>query len=176
MTASTQAWLPFAVILLALATTGLSAPCQCVPQDQLIHVERFSSIKDINGLSGPGGIELILTEQGTRLTAELRDYEGLPDSFITKLKGTLENCDVDVHGTSHRGSVAVHGKIMIASFQGVITRQIGNKTFTERVSLRREPPLTNNTVGMSIGSSRLGSGSIVAGGTRTWRFALPMRG
>jgi hypothetical protein len=116
-------------------------------------VERFSSIEDIKGLSGPSGIEIILTEEGTRLTGELRDYEGLPDPFTTKLKGTLKNCGVDVHGTSRRGSVAIHGEIMIANFQGVITRQIGNRTYTERVSLRRELPPSDNKIGISVDSS-----------------------
>ena len=150
MKASRQTWLRSAAILLVVVTTASSASNQCAPQDRLAHVERFSAIKQIKNFSGPSGIELVLTEVGTRLGGVLRDYEGQPEPFMTKLKGTLRNCDVDVRGSSRRGSVEIQGTIMIASFEGTITRRMGDKSFSERVALRRELPTSDGPVAMTV--------------------------
>ncbi len=147
MEAGIPKWLEHVDVLLtflvSVFTFSLTAPLaqgQCVSQDKLPHVERFSAIEDLTGLPGPSGIELTLEEEGTWVTGVLRDYEGLPDPLITKLKGTLQNCDVDVKGNNRRGKVEIRGTIMIASFQCIITRHIAGKTYSEKVSLRRENP------------------------------------
>ena len=150
MKAGRQRWLQFAAILLPLVVPAPPAHGQCVSHDRTTHVERFSAIKDIAGLSNPSGIELVLEENGTRVTGTLRDYEGLPDPFITRLKGTLRNCDVDVSGSNRRGEVEIHGKIVIASFECTITRHIAGEAYSEKVSLRREPPQPDDTAQLNV--------------------------
>ena len=150
-----RTWLTLAGILLALAARSPLVPAQCVSHDDVPHMERFSAIENVAGLSGPSGIELILTEKNARVTGVLRDYEGLPNPVVTKLKGTLRNCEVDLSGSNRRGRVEIHGEIMIATFRCVITRHIAGKTYSETVSLRREPPESYDTARFECGFSAI---------------------
>jgi hypothetical protein len=116
------------------------ATAQCASESKSAQVERFSAVQHIDRLPGSSGIELILEEKGLHVKGVLRDYEGAPDPLVTRLRGILRGCDVALKGKNARGNVEIHGTIAIASFQCTITRRIGTNVYSERVSLRREPP------------------------------------
>jgi hypothetical protein len=90
---------------------------------------------------GPAGIELLLEERAERVQATLRDYEGSPFPLETSLVGTVHEsatgCDVFLFGHGKRGKVEIRGTIAVANFQGTISREIGKKTLSEKVWLRR---------------------------------------
>jgi hypothetical protein len=100
--------------------------------------ERFASVQYIQTIHAPAGIELVLNVQGQQLSAVLRDYEGNPTPLETRLAGKLDACQVMLTGRNRRGSVEISGQITIAAFKGSIRRQIGNRWFSETVSLRRK--------------------------------------
>lgn len=75
------------------------------------------------------------------MLATLRDYEGTSSPLETRLKGTLhesaKGCEVSLAGSGKRGKVEICGIIIVADFQGTISRLIGKKTLSEKVALRR---------------------------------------
>jgi hypothetical protein len=125
---------------LAVAVNPPAASGQCVTHDNIPHIERFSALADVAGLASRSGIELILIEKNAQVTGIPRDYEGLPAAVVSKLKGTLQNCNLDLRGSSDRGEVRIHGKILIAGIQCDITRHIAGEAYSERGWLKRGPP------------------------------------
>ncbi|MBV9182690.1 MAG: hypothetical protein JO356_15370 [Acidobacteria bacterium] len=102
--------------------------------------ERFASVEYVQKVRGPAGIELILHENGRRVSALLRDYEGEGTPRETTLRGSLETCGLALLGKSNRGVVKIHGEITVAAFKGEIRRQIGKQWYTEGVFLKRQMP------------------------------------
>jgi hypothetical protein len=91
---------------------------------------------------------LSLEEHRESILATLRDYEGSPEPLETKLRGTLKGCDVRLSGQNKRGRVEVSGTISIAIFKGTIVRQIGKDVYSEKLSLKRNPPRDNLESGL----------------------------
>jgi hypothetical protein len=137
--------LTFTVLIAVLVSTPHACP-QCVPRTHA--VESFSSIATVGGLAYPSGMELILSEHGSRVDAILRDYVGEERAEETKLRGTIEekkaggvtSCEVQLAGTGKRGVVKVRGVITNIGFQGTVERHIGPDAFSHRISLKRRLP------------------------------------
>jgi hypothetical protein len=122
---------------LSFIFVSVCAQGQC-PQPAHGKVERFANVSYVESVRGPAGIELMLQEDGGKLSAILQDYEGQPTPRKTRLHGTLSGCVVALSGQSSRGVIEIDGHLTITAFEGKIRRQIGTQWFLQKIFLRRK--------------------------------------
>jgi len=149
------------ILVAAVLLISAAGPCQshgqCVPSIQhSLRTEVFSSIAVIEP-AGPAGSELYLVEDGERVVATLRDYHGGPVPEETKLRGALTEseaagfapatCQVRLRGKDKQGQVDIVGEITVARFRGLVTRYIGKKAYSYRISLKRQVQQHEYSVG-----------------------------
>jgi hypothetical protein len=140
-----------ALIMLSAAVSGLAwEPCGSEAHRK---VERFASVKYIDKVQGPAGIELMLEENEGQLTATLRDYEGNSKPRETHLYGSLTGCAVKLSGRNNRGLIEISGRLTVPAFEGSICRQIGKRWYSQEVVLKRELSETPELVPSASGST-----------------------
>ena len=130
---------------------------QCLPKANSVQYERFSSVTQVQTMDSKpstlfAGIELVLEENGDRVSATLRDYDGTPIPLTSRLEGRLQesrdgSCSVKLSGHNQLGKVEIEGVIGVAAFRGTIFRSIGKNSFSHRVSVRRKVSEIDNAIG-----------------------------
>ena len=102
--------LAFALMLVTVLPSV--APAACASLSETPQSITYASVHPVKALADQlAGIEIYLEFDKSKVTAELRDYEGIAAPRKTLLTGAFNRCEVSLRGRSGRGPVVVRATV-----------------------------------------------------------------
>lgn len=99
----------------------------------------FSNVRYIDEVNALVGTELSLKVHGTKVSAVLKEFEGIEAPKVSRMEGTLVNNELRLQAIEKPSKLVITGNVGSVLFRGIVRHGLGKQTLSFPITLKRVP-------------------------------------